>query len=271
MIQPEAPGDRTRTGSDSDTSPGTDTDTGPVEQRPGSDTTVRHRAWARVSASPATAAYLLVLLVVHLVLDHVLTPHAAAGAEQYLSTNLDNLEDHPLPALLGSGLVVDSPLGHPFSLGFGGTLITLVAGIAVVLAALERRFGTARACGVLAAGHLGATLLVAPVIALAIARGWYPADLRAAHDVGISYGAQAALACATFTLVRGRAARVLWAAAVLAWPLAGAVWTMRLPDFTTIGHLAAAAIGFTLGLLMSRPLTSRRRGRAARCGPPERP
>ncbi|SEM24867.1 rhomboid-like protein [Streptacidiphilus jiangxiensis] len=260
MIQPEAPGDRTR--------PRSRTRPGPVEQRPHAGMSVRQRAWARVGASPATTAYLLVLVGVHLVLDHVLTARAAASAEQYLSTNLDNLEDHPLLALLGSGLVVDSPLGHPFTLAFGGTLITLVAGITVVLAALERRYGTARACGVLAAGHIGATLLVAPVIALAIAHGWYPASLRAAHDVGISYGAEAVLACATFTLVRGRAARVLWAVAVLAWPLAGVAWTMRLPDFTTIGHLTAAAIGFALGLLMSSTLP---RGRGARCAPRVRP
>jgi hypothetical protein len=193
-----------------------------------------------------------VLLGVHLVVDHLFAPRTAATTLQYLSTNLDNLHHHPVPSILGSALIIDSTLTHPFTISFGGTLITLVAGIAITLSALERRLGGPRAFAVFFTGHIVATLLVAPVIADAIANGWYPQALRTAHDVGISYGAEAVLACATFALLRKPIVRAVWAAGVVAWPLADMQWMRYLPDFTTIGHLTAAFIGFAAGLLLHR-------------------
>jgi hypothetical protein len=201
--------------------------------------------------------YVGVLLSIHLVVDHALSARQAATTLRYLSTNLDNLRHHPIPSLLGSALIIDSALTHLFTLDFTGTLITLVLGIAITLAALERRLGAARAYAVLAAGHIGATLLVAPVIVLSIAHGWYPANLRDTRDVGISYGAQAVLGCATVTLLQGRLARIAWAVFVVGWPLFGLEWMVRLPDFTTLGHLTAAGIGFAAGLCLR---SRRRRG-----------
>ena len=35
---------------------------------------------------------------------------------------------------------------------------------------------------------------------------------------------------------------------VIAWPMIGGDWSGTIPDFTTVGHLTAAAIGFTCAL-----------------------
>lgn len=218
-------------------------------------TDVRIAAWLRTR--PVTCAYVVLLLCTHVIVDEVLSRSDADRLLRYLSTNLDNLEHHPVVSLLGSALVVDGSFLHVFTLDFGGVLITFVLGVAVVLGELEHRFGLLRAYGVFAAGHIGATLLTAPVISFAIADGWYPESIRTTYDFGISYGAQAALACATFVLVPRRA-RVLWALGVVAWPLGGMSWMTALPDFTTVGHLYAAAIGFATGLVLAR--TGVRRG-----------
>ncbi|MFJ9774984.1 rhomboid-like protein [Kitasatospora sp. NPDC101157] len=195
--------------------------------------------------SPLTLVYVLLLLLGHAWVEYGLSGPQADDLRGYISTNLDNLHDHPVRALVGSALLYDGTLTDIASTGFGGTLITLGLGIVVGLAWAERRYGTPRAAAVFLAGHVGATLITAPVILLALDQGWYPADVREASDYGISYGAQAALAFAVLALPRW--ARLPWAAFVLAWPLAGDhAWPGPIPEFTTVGHLLAAALGFTL-------------------------
>lgn len=117
--------------------------------------------------------------------------------------------------------------------------------------------GKARAAAVFLGGHVAATLLTAVVITVALRHGWYPTAVRQALDYGVSYGAQTVLAIATLALPRW--GRLPWAAFVLAWPLGGAEWTGPLPDFTTIGHLVAAALGFGL---LGVPAFRRQRVRA---------
>ncbi len=107
-----------------------------------------------------------------------------------------------------------------------------------------------RAAVVYLGGHVGATLLTVPVILAAIRAGRYPVEVRTAIDVGISYGAQAALAAVVVVLPWW--AWAPWAVFVLGWPLLDAEWSGLLPDFTTVGHLFAASIGFVLGLVLIR-------------------
>ncbi|MEU4116110.1 rhomboid-like protein [Kitasatospora sp. NPDC028055] len=201
--------------------------------------------------SPLTLVYVGLLLLGHAWVEYGLTEEQADDLRNYISTNLDNLHDHPLRALVGSALLYDGTLTDITSTGFGGTLITLGLGIVVGLAWAERRFGTPRAAAVFLAGHVGATLITALVILLALHQGWYPESVRAASDYGISYGAQGALAFATLALPRW--ARLPWAAFVLAWPLTGdEEWPGPLPEFTTVGHLLAAALGFALAAATAR-------------------
>lgn len=208
------------------------------------------RAVARVPReAPLTAVLVVVLLAGHAWLA------VSPGAGRFLawaSTNLDNLADHPVGALAASALVVDGPVLLPDA----GTIITLGLGVVGALGWIEARHGTARAATVFVVGHVGATLLTAPVVAAGIADGRYDPAVRSALDVGISYGAEAALAAVTVLLARAprlpRGVWVPWLAFVLAWPLADAGWAGLLPDFTTVGHLLAAALGLATGALLLR-------------------
>ncbi|MFD6968258.1 rhomboid-like protein [Streptomyces sp. NPDC059949] len=208
--------------------------------------------------APLTLAYVCLLLIGHAWIGHGLSADRAAGVLGYLSTNLDNLRDHPLPALLGSALFFDGTLTDVTSTDFVGTLITLGLGVCCFLAWAEHRWGKVRAAAVFLGGHVAATLLTAVVITVALRHGWYPAAVRQALDYGVSYGAQTVLAIGTLALPRR--GRLPWAVFVLAWPLGGADWTGPLPDFTTIGHLIAAALGFGL---LGVPAFRRQRVRTA--------
>ena len=64
------------------------------------------------------------------------------------------------------------------------------------------------------------------------------------------------LACATVVLVPRRY-RAVSAVFVVAWPFGGMTWMSVLPDFTTLGHLFAALIGFLFGALVVERGTSR--------------
>ncbi|MFJ9844530.1 rhomboid-like protein [Kitasatospora sp. NPDC101155] len=215
--------------------------------------------------SPLTFGYVGLLLLGHAWVEYGLSDAGADDLRDYISTNLDNLHDHPIRALFGSALLYDGTLTDVTSTGFGGTLITLGLGIVVGLAWAERRYGTLRAAAVFLAGHVGATLITALVILLALRQDWYPESVRAASDYGISYGAQAALAFAVLALPRW--ARLPWAAFVLAWPLGSDhVWPGPLPEFTTVGHLLAAALGFALAATTAAT-TRHHTGAPAAAGP----
>ncbi|WKV76582.1 hypothetical protein AW27_034090 (plasmid) [Streptomyces sp. PCS3-D2] len=210
--------------------------------------------------APLTLAYVCLLLAGHAWIGRV-SDERAAAVLGYLSTNLDNLRDHPLAALAGSALFFDGTLTDVASTDFVGTLITLGLGVCCFLAWAESRWGKRRAVAVFLGGHVVATLLTAAVITVALRYGWYPAAVRQSLDYGVSYGAQTVLAVGTLALPRR--GRLPWAAFVLAWPLGGAEWSGPLPDFTTVGHLTAAVIGF--GLLA---VPAFRRPRAGAAGPP---
>ncbi|CAM5281592.1 membrane protein [Streptomyces avidinii] len=191
-----------------------------------------------------TLVYMCLLLAGHAWISHGLSADRSAAVLGHVSTNLDNLQDHPLSALLGSALFFDGTLTDVASTEFVGTFITLWLGVCCFLARAEHRWGKPRAAAVFLGGHVAATLLTAAVIAVALRNGWYPADVRHALDYGVSYGAQTLLAIGTPALPRR--ARLPWVLFVLAWPLGGADWNGPLPDFTTVGHLIAATVGFAL-------------------------
>ncbi|WP_405791886.1 hypothetical protein OG753_37230 [Streptomyces sp. NBC_00029] len=195
--------------------------------------------------APLTLAYVCLLLISHAWVGYGLSDERAAAVLGHVSTNLDNLRDHPVSALLGSVMFFDGTLTDVTSTEFVGTFITLGLGVCCCLAWAEHRWGKLRAVAVFLGGHVAATLLTAVVIAVALRHGWYPTAVRQSLDYGVSYGAQTVLAIGTLALPRW--GRLPWAVFVLAWPLGGAEWTTGpLPDFTTIGHLMAAVLGFGL-------------------------
>ncbi|MFD6230578.1 rhomboid-like protein [Streptomyces sp. NPDC060232] len=214
--------------------------------------------WGYPRRAPLTFAYVCLLLATHAWVGYGLSADRSAGVLGYVSTNPDNLQDHPLSALVGSVLFFDGTLTDVASTGFVGTLITLGLGVGCFLAWAEHRWGAPRAMAVFLGGHVAATLLTAVVIAVALRQGWYPPAVRQGLDFGVSYGAQAVLAVGTLALPRW--GRLPWAVFVLGWPLGGAEWMAGpLPDFTTVGHLVAAGLGFGLSAV---PAFRRQRVRA---------
>ncbi|MEV6599519.1 rhomboid-like protein [Actinoplanes sp. NPDC051346] len=195
--------------------------------------------------APLTLGYVCLLLAVHAVVHLGLPEDRADRLLDYVSTNLDNLQNHPVTAMLASVLFIQTPLTDVTSLEFVGTVITLGLGVCGFLAWAEHRWGKRRAVALFLFGHVAATLLTAVVITVALREGWYPAAVRHAPDFGISYGAQTVLAIGTLAVPRW--GRLPWALFVLAWPIGGADdSTGPLPDFATVGHLVAATLGFAL-------------------------
>jgi hypothetical protein len=195
--------------------------------------------WRR---SPATVTYLCVLVTTYWVTTRLLPIGQGLQVFRAVSTNLDNLGHHPARSLLGSALFPATPL-----LSTPGVL-TLGVGIAGCLGWIERTHGTWRALVTLAAGHLGATLLTVPVVVYGIASHRYDPAESSAFDFGISYGAAAAMAAITGRL--HPLARPLWLLSGIGYLLALAEWHGPLPDFTTVGHLCAVAIGLAMAPLL---------------------
>ncbi|WP_194852936.1 rhomboid-like protein [Nocardia sp. SYP-A9097] len=169
------------------------------------------------------------------------------------STNLRNMQRDPIQVLLASAFWTDG--GFPW-----GDILTLLT----VMALAERWLGSLRWILVVAAGHIGATLLTVSAISHAVARDMIPFRVTVASDVGPSYGISAMLAVMAYRL-RGRV-RLIYAVGLLIW-YGFALWSG--PTFTDYGHLLALFIGFAVGglaVLFSRRLLAWRNS-AARTGP----
>jgi hypothetical protein len=218
--------------------------------------TVSARAAARyLRAVPVTAGYLVFLLLSHIVVFDMLPARRTGQVLAAISTNVATLPHRPLRTLIGSALV--SVPGSDLVTEF----VIIGVGIAGCLSAIEYVYGHLRAALVFLAGHVGATLLVAPVIVLAVRHGVYPREVRFSLDYGVSYGAATAAGAAT-VLLRWRWARVLARLGALALPLNSASWFGALPDYTTLGHCVSVLIGVGAGMLLHRYATPRRVGHA---------
>jgi hypothetical protein len=180
---------------------------------------------------PVSTAFLALLSVTTIVLASL----SPAQRQQLLltsSTNLERLQHDPLRVLVLS-ILWETPT----------SFLTLVLPTVLVLALVERRIGSRRALAVLAAGHVGGTLLAALGIAAGINIGTLAPNVADAVDVGVSYATFAVVGYAAF-LFAGRARFLLLAP--VASILVAAVAIDR--DFTSVGHLFSAVIGIALGL-----------------------
>jgi hypothetical protein len=184
---------------------------------------------AFVRRSPATFAYLAILTVT----TWVLVGASADVVDAMLhdqSTNLSHLGHDPIRVLVRSAFWLSS-----YELLFWAVLYL------AVLAPAERWLGTGRWLIAFAAGHVGATLLTATGVWLAIRSGIASHRLEDAVDVGVSYGFAAVAALFTYRLP-GRW-RWLWAAGLLSYVGAGILLD---GSFTSFGHATAVLIGFAL-------------------------
>ncbi|MFE9450109.1 rhomboid-like protein [Streptomyces sp. NPDC006739] len=165
----------------------------------------------------------------------------------WASTNLANMGDHPVEALIASAFL------------FGADPWVCLRGIAlagVMLAFLVLRFGTMRAVALVAAGQVLGTLVSEGLLAARIEAGQADPALRATLDVGPSY-----------VIVSGLAAVV--AAGARRWHrwTALAALAVRAPHITSglttlgvtpVGHVTALSIGVLMAWSL-RSADARRR------------
>ena len=201
------------------------------------------RMWARIVAyvrsSPVTYCYLAILLATSWILvglgdrlgDRLLL-------EQ--STNLDNLGHDPLRVLVSSAFWI--PGAHD--------LVITALLFTFVLAPVERRIGSWRTIGLLAIGHIGATLLTASGLWIALNSGAVHPSVAHVRDVGTSYGFFAVAAAMTYLLVD--AVRLPYAGALVGYLSIAAVSSGNFGDY---GHLTAMALGFATFPLVARAST----------------
>ncbi|MGV9554515.1 rhomboid-like protein [Streptomyces sp. NPDC003401] len=207
----------------------------------------RPRPWHPLptpAGTPFTFFYALLLAVTSYVAAHA-DPALVRVLHENSSTDVAHLLHAPVPVLLASALWVAGGIGSPFTLGF-----------LLVLAALERRVGGARAAGVFLLGHVLATLATEVPVGLAVLAGRLPDSSLHRLDYGVSFGV-AASAGALAGLLGPWPRRLLLAVSggillrnllVLADPLSD--W----------GHLIALAIGVATWPWVRRPGSGARAG-----------
>ena len=126
-------------------------------------------------------------------------------------------------------------------------LLAWAALFTLVLAPAERFLGSRRWVLTFAAGHVGATLVTACVLWIAIHDRWVEARLGRVQDVGASYGFLAVAAALTFALSGRR--RIAYTVGLWAAVGGGALVT---EGTTTIGHAASVLLGYLCWLAYGR-------------------
>jgi hypothetical protein len=199
---------------------------------------VRPRILAGIRSAPVTFGYLGILFVT----SWVLATASGRLADRLLleqSTNLHHLGRDPLRVLISSAFWVAGT----------GTLVLWAVLLALVLAPVERRIGSWRMSLVFALGHIGATLLTAAGLWVALRLDAVERSVVNAQDVGASYGFLAVAGVLTY-LLEPRLRRP-YAIGLLAGVATAAA---LLHTFTDFGHLVSLLLG-----LASYPLV---RGRS---------
>ena len=183
---------------------------------------------SRLVSVRVTAAYAVVLAVIGGTLL-ALGPNVQSVVVSRMSTNLYNLANGHLATLVASAFVTD-----------GDDIYFLLPGLVCLLALGELVWRARGLMLAFAVGHVGATLLVAVGLAVAIGAGWLPISVAHASDVGISYGAVAVLGALT-TVIPPR-----WRPVWIGWWLGAALLPASGADFTAVGHLLALMLGMGL-------------------------
>jgi rhomboid family protein len=194
------------------------------------------RLLTRLAQVRVTVSYAVIVTGVTVAL-YALGPQVQDRVIRHVSTNLHNLSHGHFGTLLGSAFVVDA-----------GPIYVWLPGLVCLLAVAELTYRSGLLAMTFAAGHIGATLLVAAGLTAAVEFGWLPLSISRATDVGMSYGAVAVLGSLT-AAIPGRW-RPAWIGCLLAVGLA-AVAVGR--DFTDVGHGVALALGMLVATRFRAP------------------
>lgn len=186
--------------------------------------------------SPASVVYVVALAVT----SGVLATSSPTTARRILlerSTNLHELGLHPLRVLVASAFWLPSP----WQLALWAPLFLLV------VAPLERLFGSLETIGLFALGHVGATLLTALGLWIGLRTDVVEHSIAYVQDVGPSYGFMAILGAAAARLLGVRAGGVV--------AFGAALLLAASPSFTNVGHLLAVLLGLAAARVSIRRRT----------------
>ncbi|MFB7508369.1 rhomboid-like protein [Streptomyces broussonetiae] len=188
------------------------------------------------AGTPFTFAYAAVLAATSAIAA-VAAPGLLRTLYENSSTDVAHLVCMPVQVLLASALWIAGGVFSPYTAAF-----------VLVLTALERRIGGARAACVFLAGHVLATLATEIPVGFAVLFGHLPTSSLHRLDYGISFGVAASI---------GALAGLL--APWLRWPLLTVVAGLLLNDLaefvdpmTDWGHLIALTIGVASWPLVRR-------------------
>ena len=162
----------------------------------------RPRVLDYIRSAPGTYAYLFVLLITSWILQ-TSSSRIANALLQERSTNLHHLATDPLRVLLSSA----------FWVGSFADWVAWVALFSIFVAPVERWVGTGRTALVFFIGHVGATLITAGGLWVALHSDLVESSVVNARDVGASYGFAAVAAVLSYHFTGRR--RLLYAAALV--------------------------------------------------------
>ncbi len=175
-------------------------------------------------ATPFTFVLLLMLAATTAALRWGATDDASVL--RWASTNLVNLNHHPVSSLLASAFVSEGNITFDFIV------------LAVACAVLERRSTAMRTALVITGGHVIATLVSEGAVRIAITTHSDPRAAARQLDVGISYVMYTAVGAALgFLPARWRRLGLLAAVGYVGVPF------LSDPGLTTGGHVLSLAIG----------------------------
>jgi hypothetical protein len=188
---------------------------------------------ARVRITVMYSGALVAVTIVMLMLGPFMQGEVMVRA----STNLHNLAHGHLGTLLGSAFVVDA-----------GPIYVWLPGLVCLLAVCEIIFCSTRLILAFAVGHIGATLLVAAGLTVALKEELLSASITRATDVGMSYGAIGVLGGLTTAIPRRW--RPAWIGGWLGVAVAAALVAR---DFTNAGHGIALVLGMAVSTRFGQP------------------
>lgn len=188
----------------------------------------RPRTLGYLRSAPGTYIYLFVLLITSWVLQ-TSSSRIATALLLERSTNLHQLARDPMRVLVSSAFWVG---------GLGAWFAWLVL-LSLLVAPVERWIGTARTAFVFFVGHVGATLITAAGLWIALRAELVASSVVNARDIGASYGLAAVVAVLVYRFPF--APRLVFAMILLG--VAGVTVAFD-HDFTNWGHLIALMVGF---------------------------
>lgn len=190
----------------------------------------------RVRDYGAAAAYLVFFALGGLVTS-LLSPRESAALRLWASTNVANLQHHPVPALVLSAFL---PSGWPFA---------WLAPIALVMFGANRAVGTARLALICAAGHLIGTGVSEGIVAYRVDHGSLPPAWSHIPDVGPSYVVASAIVVAVMfgTWLSRVTALAVFAFLVFVSHIFAGLTSLHV---AATGHLTAIVTAAVLGLVL---------------------